>query len=731
MPFNLKIGGAWKAGTGVKVKVGGAWKTVESVQVKVGGAWKVAFTNSITPGISATVSPNPSSFTQDVTISGFVLPVPTGGTVLVRDIGSNPIGSAVNVDTSTGAYSVTIPDQAVGIYDFSVTYSGFGLYQEVFTNVSVNVGTILTTTTLTRSASTYTYNQTRVTLSGTVSPVPLAGGTVTISSPTQGTIGSAGVDTSTGVYSLLVPVKDVGSYASISALFGGGGNYASSTSGTTSYSVTQASTDLYAYTSSASVQLGNSVTLSGELTTAPSAAPPGQIGSSVQQPLSGRTITFQGLNASSAWVNLGTGTTDALGTATFAWTSASGYTQIRTVYAGETNYSGQTSAGVAISVTTNSPTTTSINRSAASYTYNGTRVTISGVVSPAPSGGTVTISGSVNGAAASNFATSVAVNTSTGAYSALMPIQNVGSYTSVTAVYSGSGLFLTSTSGTTSYTVGQVSTSVTATSAFDVNAGAAVTLATTLTAGGSAFSGQTITFQVLRRSDSVWVDAGTGTTDANGNASLSWTTNAAYNQSRAVYSGATNYAAATSGGVSFTTRGRVTTSISTSTSGSNYYFRGSIASAQQVGTNITFPAAVTNANQYNVYQLDIAVSGINNRQGYIQACVWNSGGGGALLRAGSIKTPTSQSAGSTNRQSWSGSEFPLVSYTPGEVYKVGFWRRGNSTTYQTQWRQNTGTGRTTYWDNSESSPGGFDQNDTYSGHSLDLTIYFEYYVINN
>ena len=730
MPFNLKIGGAWKQGTGVKVKVGGAWKTVESVQVKVGGAWKVAFTNSITPGISATVSPNPSSFTQDVTISGFVLPVPTGGTVLVRDIGSNPVGSAVNVNTSTGAYSVTIPDQAVGIYDFSVTYSGFGLYQEVFTNVSVNVGTIPTTTSIARSASTYVFNQTRVTISGTVSPTP-SSGTVTISSPTQGTIATVGVDAVTGAYSVLTPVKDTGSYTNISALFSGGGDYASSTSGTTSYSVTQASTDLDAYTSSASVQLGNSVTLSGELTTDPSAAAPGQIGSSVQQGLSGRTVTFQGLNASSVWVSLGTGVTDGAGTATFAWTSASGYTQIRAVYAGETNYSGQTSAGVAISVTTNSPTTTSINRSAASYTYNGTRVTISGVVSPAPSGGTVTISGSINGAAASNFATSVAVNASTGAYSALMPIQNAGSYTSVTAVYSGSGLFLTSTSGTTSYTVDQVSTSVTAPSGFEVNAGAAATLATTLTAGGSAFSGQTITFQVFNRIISAWVDAGTGTTDANGNASLSWTTNSAYNQSRAVYSGATNYAGATSAGVAFTTRGRVVDSISTSTAGSNYYFRGSIASAQQVGTNITFPAAVANANQYNVFRVDIAVSGINGRQGYVQACVWNSGGGGALLGAGSVKTPASQGAGSTSRQSWSGGEFPLVSYTPGEVYKVGFWRRGNSTTYQTQWRQNNGTGRTTYWDNSEASPGGFDQNETYSGHSLDLTVYFEYYVIDN
>jgi hypothetical protein len=726
MPFNLKVGGAWKQGTGAQVKVGGAWKTVESIQVKVGGVWKVAFTNSITPTITAAVTPNPSAFTQDVTISGFVLPVPTGGTVLVRDIGSNPVGEEANVNTTTGAYSITIPDQPVGIYDFSVTYSGFDLYQEVFTNVSVNVGTIPTTTSIARSAATYVFNQTRVTLSGVVTPAPTSG-TVAISSPTQGTIATVGVNASTGAYSVLVPVRDTGSYTNISALYSGGGNFAPSTSGTTSYSVTQATSTIFANTSSSSVQAGNTVTLSANLTTPPPPAAPGQVGTFVQQPLSGRSVTFQGLNSSSAWVNLGTGVTDSGGNATFTWTAVSGYTQIRAVYAGELNYEAQTSGNVAISIFTTIATTTSIARSAASYTFGGTRVTISGTVSPTPTGGTVTIrSGTTTLATAT-------VNTSTGAYSAVMPVQDASAtaYT-VTASYGGfGGVYLASTSGSTSYTVNQVGTAVTNTGAFDVNNGAAVTLSTTLTAGGSAFSGQTITFQVLRSSDSVWVNAGTGTTNASGVASLSWTTGNAYSQSRAVYSGATNYASSVSAGVGFTTRGRVTTSITTSTAGSNWYFRGSIGSAQQVGTNITSPAAVSGANQYAVYRVDIAVSGINGRQGQAAACMWTSGNNGTLLRQGATKNLTSRADGSTNRESWTGSDFTAVSYTPDTVYKFGFWRRGNSTTFQTQWRQNNGTGRNTYWDNSASAPGTFDHDTTFTGHSLDMTVYYEYYTKNN
>lgn len=710
MPFNIKVGGAWKQGTGAKVKVGGAWKTVESIQVKVGGAWKVAFTNSITPTITATVSPNPSSFTQDVTISGSVLPVPTGGTVLVRDLGGNPIGTSTNVNTTTGAYSITIPDQGVGTYDFSVIYSGFDVYQEVFTGVTVNVGTIPTTTTITRSASTYVYNATRVTLSGVVSPAP-SGGVITISSPSTGTIGTTGVDTLTGAYSLLVPVRDVGSYTNISASFGGDGNFASSASGTTSYSVTQASTTLTAATSNSSPQVGNTVTLSATLLTEGSG-------------LSGRTITFQGLNSSSAWVNLGTGTTDSGGVASFIWTSAEGYTQIRAVYAGELNYSGQTSAGVAIEVVVIIATSISIARSAASYTYNGTRVTISGAVSPIPAGGTVLIKSGTT-----TISTIVLSAASNGNYSAVMPIQNVGTYT-VTAEFSGAG-YSPSTSSAISYSVTQAATSLSSTPTFDVNAGAAATLSSRLTTGGAGFSGQTVTFQVLRSSDSVWVNAGSATTNASGDASISWTTNAAYSQSRAIYSATTNYSASSSSGVAFTTRGAVTDTIDAAAGTSNWYFRGSIASAQQVGMNFTSPAAVSGANQYSIYRVDIAVSGINGSEGQVRACLWNQGGGGALLTAGATVNLPSRTDGSTTRTAFTGTNFPAVTYTPGTGYKIGFWRRGNSTTYQTQWRQNTGTGRTTYWDDSEASPGGFDQNQTFSGHSLDVIIYFQYYVKNN
>jgi hypothetical protein len=716
MPFNLKVGGAWKQGTGAQVKVGGAWKTVESIQVKVGGAWKVAFTNSITPTITATVTPNPSSFTQDVTISGFVLPAPTGGTVLVRDIGSNPVGTAVNVNTTTGAYSVTIPDQAVGTYDFSVSYSGFDLYQEVFTNVTVNVGTIPTTTSITRSAATYVFNQTRVTISGTVTPAP-SSGTVTISSPAQGTIATVGVDAITGAYSTLTPVRDVGSYTTISALYSGGGNFASSASGTTSYSVTQASTSLAAATSSASVQAGNSVTLSGTLTTA-------------GVNLSGRTITFQGLNASSAWVSLGTGATNASGVATFAWTAVSGYTQIRAVYAGELNYSAQTSAGVAISIFTTIATTTSIARSAASYTYNGTRVTISGTVSPTPTGGTVTIkSGTTTLATAT-------VSTSTGAYSAVMPVQNASTtaYT-VTSEYSGfGGVYLASTSGSTSYTVDKAGTAITAPAGFTNNFGTEVTSSTTLTTGGVAFSGQTVVFQRSIDSGATWTTVESRTTDANGNASTTWTpNNSNTNRIRAVHNGSTNYDSSTSGSGTIYLRTVKTGSVnSVSLSPNNFRFFGcNVNEAEAVSTSFSMPAAPAGAVDLSLTGLTVRVSGTDGESGSVRLCVWENTNAqgtytGALIAASGFIRPRNRSRGQANIEDQFASLSGALRF--GGSYLAGFWREDNNCSYTTQFAYNSSTGPEVYYDNSMGSPEGFNRSVTFdSTATLIFTVDYAYY----
>ena len=725
MPFNIKVGGAWKEGTSAKVKVGGAWKTVESIQVKVGGAWKVAFTNSISPVITATVSPNPSTFSQDVTIQGFVLPVPTGGTVLVRDSNGSPVGTSDTVDTSTGAYSIIIPDQGIGTYTFSVNYSGFSLYQPASTNVTVNVGTIPTTTTITRSASTYRYNQTRVTLSGVVSPTPLSGGTVTISNLAQGTFGVADVSVVDGSYSLLVPIKDAGSYINITASYSGSGNYAPSVSsggsGTTSYSVTQDLPVLSTVSpSGSSVQAGSTITFSSFF-----AAPA----------LSGRTVIFEGLNSSSVWVNLGSGVSNASGQASFVWTAVAGYTQIRARYLGETNYAPTTSLGTTtVTVTTNIATTTSIARSAASYTYNGTRVTISGTVSPAPSGGTVTISGSIDGAAATNFATSVAVNTSTGAYSALMPIQNAGSYTSVTATYSGSGVYLSSTSGTTSYDITKASTSITAPAGFTNNFGTAVTSSTRLTTGGVGFSGQTVVFQSSINGGANWSTIASKTTDANGDASVDWTPgNSNTDRVRAVHNGSTNFSSSTSGAGTISLRTLKTGSVSSVTlSPNNFRFFGcNVNEAEAVSTSFSMPSAPAGAVDLSLTGLTVRVSGTDGESGSVRLCVWENTNAqgtytGALIAASGFIRPRNRSRGQANIED----QFAALSGSLrfGGSYLAGFWREDNNCSYTTQFAYNSTSGPEVYYDNSMGSPEGFNRSVTFdSSATLIFTVDYSYY----
>jgi len=825
MPFNIKVGGAWKEGTSAKVKVGGAWKTVESIQVKVGGAWKVAFNNSISPKITATVAPNPSAFAQDVIISGFVLPVPTGGTVLVRDSGDSPIGTEVNVNTSTGFYTITIPDQAVGTYNFSVNYSGFGVYQPDSTDVTVSVGTIPTTTTLTRSAASYVYNEPRVTLSGTVTPVPLSGGSVTISNLSQGTIGVADVSAINGSYSLLAPVRDVGSYTGISAFYGGSGNYSFSTSGTVSYSVTQAAVSLSASRSSASVQVGNTVTLSAVMST----------GISSPGPLSFRSVTFQGLNASSIWVNLGTGTTNTSGTATFTWTAVAGITQIRAVYAGETNYSGQTSAGVAITVTTavattltssvsnstplagtnttlsgtltitssgsaisgrsltfqglsggtwfnlgtgntnasgvasftwtavagytqirtvyageadylastsagvgitvltNISTSTSIGRSAASYTYNGTRVTISGTVSPTPSGGTVKITGSIGGAAASDFATDVTVSTTDGSYSVVMPIQNAGSYTDVTAIYSGSGLYLASTSGTTSYTVNKASTTITAPGNATVNSGTSITSTVNLKTGTTNFASQSISFESSTDGTN-WSSVGSANTDSNGNASLSWTPASDVTDVRAKYAGTTNYNAATSTAGTIKVRTLKTATFTPAGLAKNdfKFFGFNVDQAEAVASRFTMPTH-TGAVNMVITALTVEVSGTDGETANVRLTLWeytNAAGDytGNFLGAAPAISPRSRSRGQANIEAQTSTFTTPISVTPGRQYMAGFWRNDSSSAYTTQFSFDNNTGTEVYYDNNMPSPNDFVRDETLaSTGSLIFSVNYQYY----
>jgi hypothetical protein len=651
-----------------------------------------------------------------------VLPAPTGGTVLVRDIGSNPVGTAVNVNTTTGAYSITIPDQPVGIYDFSVTYSGFELYQEAFTNVTVNVGTIPTTTTLTRSAASYVFgSKSTITLSGTVTPAPI-GGTITISNPTLGTIASTGVDSTTGSYSVATPIQNVGSYTNISALYSGSGNFASSTSTTTSYSVTQAATTLAASTSSASVQAGNSVTLSASLRE-----------DQFKSGMSGRTITFQGLNSSAVWVDLGTGTTSGLGAASFAWTTVSGYTQIRAVYAGELNFSAQTSAGVAISIFTTIATTTSIARSAASYTYNGTRVTISGTVSPTPTGGTVAIkSGTTTIATAT-------VSTSNGSYSAVMPIQDASAtaYT-VTSEYSGfGGVYLASTSGSTSYTVGQASTSISAPAGFTNNFGTAVTSSTQLTTGGVGFSGQTVVFQSSTDSGANWGTIASKTTDANGNASVDWTPgNSNTDRVRAVHNGSTNFSSSTSSAGTIYLRTLKTAEYTPAnvsfSSPNDWQVRGFNTNPDQIASSFVMPTPPGTYTNLEIYSMTCkaaggAISGVRE-PGSLRLCIWADGG--ALLSAGSTERPANRDNGDfgTTGQAVVSSDIPNIAVTAGTTYLAGFWRQDNNSAYTTQWPMDTATGTTLYYDTTAgAAPEAFNKNSTFNNKSLLFRIQYSYY----
>ena len=361
-------------------------------------------------------------------------------------------------------------------------------------------------------------------------------------------------------------------------------------------------------------------------------------------------------------------------------------------------------------------TTTSISTGDVTYP---TAITVSGTVSPTPTGGTITIK---NGT--TDLATGVTVNTSTGAYSTTIGL-NAGTYSSLTATYSGSGIYLSSVSGTTSATVSQASTTTTAaTSDADFNLGSAVTLSANVKSGTTNISGLSVTFQAYNGTS--WSNAGTGTTDASGNASTSWTpTVATWTQIRAVTSAGTNYTGSTSSGVAIRIRTRVDATYSLAgISQDDWISRGyNTSDAEQVATLFTFPVGTTGANGHTVKSIAIEVSGINGKSASVAGALWTTSGTLLSSLAATLSNATGGSAPAYNFN------IPDVAVTAGANYLVGFWRNDASSTYFTQWSlDSSASGVTTYWDNSATSVGTFAKNTTISNTSLIWSIAYYYWV---
>jgi poly(3-hydroxybutyrate) depolymerase len=372
-------------------------------------------------------SQNPSIFGQPVTFTAVVAPAPPDGETITFLQGKNPFGTG---SLSGGTATYTISTLAAGGTDtIKAEYPGDGTYESSTSNpVKQVVDAAPTSTTLSSSLNPSNYGQS---VTFTASVVAQSGGTVSGNVAFYNGSTKIGEETLSGGVTSYSTTKLPGGSDSITAIYKGSTSFATSTSAVL-------------------VQVVNGGSGGGKVTTTTlsSSQNPSVFGQSVMftamvapAPPDGETVTFfQGTT------QLGTGTMSG-GTATYttATLAAGGTDTIKAEYPGDGTYDSSTSNAVK-QVVDAAPTSTTLVSSLNPSTY-GQPVTFTATVTPEYSGTPTGNAFFYNGSAKLG-----GVTLAGGVASYTTSTLPVGT-DSITAVYSGSKSYLTSTSSVLSQTV--------------------------------------------------------------------------------------------------------------------------------------------------------------------------------------------------------------------------------------------------------------------------------------
>ena len=437
----------------------------------------VAVTIDLATTTTLASATNPSVVGQSVTFTATVTPAsgkgtPTGSVTFYD--GSTALGTATLIGKNA---SLKLPSVSVGSQAITAVYSGDSTYASCTSAVLIQtVKQDSTTTKLSSSANPSVYGQV-LTFTATVTAAsPGSGtptGTVTFSDGTT-TLGTGVLSAGVATYTTMAFQLSLGSGQSITAAYGGDGNFTTSTSTALSQTVNQDSTTTSVVSSTNPCVFGQSVTFTATVTAnAPgSGTPTGTVSFSV-----GST-------------SLGTGTLSG-GVATFTTSSplAAGNDSIKASYSGDTNFKSSTGT---LSQTVNQDSTTTSVVSSANPSVYGQSVTFTvTVAADAPGSGTPT--GSVTFADGSTTLGTVTLTSGVASYTTVkLPTgQDV-----ITVKYNGSSSFLTSI-GSLSQTVNQDGTTANVPSSLSPSVyGQSVTFTATLSANapGAGTPTGTLTF---------------------------------------------------------------------------------------------------------------------------------------------------------------------------------------------------------------------------------------------
>jgi hypothetical protein len=492
--------------------------------------------------VAVTSLTNPSIVGQPLIFSAKISPAMATGTVQIFD-GATPLGTAT-IGTGSGSALLVATIPTAGAHSITGVYSGDGNYTASTSDVlALTVNKAASNLALASSANPAAFGQ-PVTITAQVTPVAATGTVQFLAGATV--LGTATI--ASGSASLAVGALAVGAH-SITAVYSGDANVATSASATLSQTVNKAVSSATLTSSVNPSSYGQSVTFTVAVT--PSAA----------------TGTVQFLDG-----------VTSLGTATVAGGSASleisslaaGAHSITAVYSGDANDVASNSAAVAQTVN-KLAVGVSLASSAKPSTY-GQSVTFRAAVSPAAATGTVQF---LDGTTSLGTVT-VAGGSASLAISTLA----VGAHF-VTAVYSGDANDLTSTSAALAPTVNEAASSVTlASSANPSSYGPSVTFRATVSPAAA-----TGTVQFLDGATSL------GTvTIAGGSASLAISTLAVGAHSiTAVYSGDASYTVSTSAALAQTadkaaSSVALTSSLNPSTAGQSVTFTATVSPSAATGT---------------------------------------------------------------------------------------------------------------------------------------------------
>jgi hypothetical protein len=417
-------------------------------------------------GTTTTVGASPSTsvygqavtFTATVTANAPGSGTPTG-TVTFQE-GSTTLAV---VTLSSGSASFTTSSLAVGVHTITASYGGDGNFTTSSASAGETVAQDASTTTVSTSLTPSVYGQS-ITFTATVTAnTPGSGtpsGSVTFEDGT--TVLGTGTLNSSGQATFTTATLGAGAH-SISAIYGGDGNFTTSTSSTLSQTVNQDATSTVVVSSINPTVSGQAVTFTATVTAnAPGSGTP--TGS----------VTFK-----DGTTTLGTGTLNSQGVAALTTTAlGAGTHTIKAVYGGDSNFLVSTSAGITQTVTKAS-TATSVASSANPAVYSQAITFTATITVNAPGGGvptgTVTFkdgtsvlgTGTLNGSGQATFTTSVL---------------SVATH-SITAVYGGNANYTGSTSAALSQNVTKDGTSTTVVSSLNPSVvGQAVTFTATVTA---------------------------------------------------------------------------------------------------------------------------------------------------------------------------------------------------------------------------------------------------------